>query len=174
MMSFKNNTIFALIAVLALCVGYSAAQLVRSTPSNSERVYDFTVSETKDSASWTAFGREWTVRLELSEVVADNMDYFHGTLDGDVSAIVSFALLPGTGLSGMIATQASTWWIMAQPLPENGFSDDEDKLGIFMLREAHSNLDTSVLPALSDPIEVEPEEQTEVEDNEAPYRRCPS
>lgn len=151
----SSKIIIALIAVLALCVSHSVAQLVRSTPSNSERVYDFTVSETKDSASWTAFGRGWTVRLELSGVVADNMDYFHGTLDGDVNAVVSFALLPGTSLSGMIATASDTWWISAQPMPEFGFSDEPDHLGIFMTREAHSQLDASDLPALSDPLHVE-------------------
>ena len=157
-MSSYNNIIFALIAVLALCVGSSAAQLVRSTPTNSARVDDFTISESKDSVSWTAFGREWTVRLQLSEVVDDNMDYFYGTLDGDVNAIVSFALLPGTGLSGMIVTESSTWWISAQPVPENGFSMDEDKLGVYMIREAVADLDSSVLPALSDPLTVEEEE----------------
>jgi len=161
-MSSNNKIVFALIAVLALCVGYSAAQLVRSTPTNSERVYDFTIAESKDSVSWTAFGREWTVRLALSDVVEDNMDYFHGTLDGDVNAIVSFALLPGVGLSGMIATQSSTWWVSAQPVPEHGFSMDEDKLGVFMIREAVSDLDSSVLPALSDPIHIE---EDEVNDN---------
>jgi hypothetical protein len=150
--TMSSKIIIALIAVLALCVGHSVAQLVRSTPSNSERVYDFTVSQNKDSASWTAFGRGWTVRLELSEVVADNMDYFHGTLDGDVNAIVSFALLPGTSLSGMIVTGGNSWWIQAQPLPEHGFSEDENRLGIFMLREAHSHLNAADLPALSDPL----------------------
>lgn len=163
MSSFK--TIFALIAVLALCVCYSAAQLVRSTPSNSERVYDFTVSENKDSASWTAFGREWKVRLSLSEVVEDNIDiYFHGTLEHDVNAVVSFNLLPGTGLSGMIATQASTWWISAQPLPEHGFStDSDDKLGVFMLRETIADLDPAYLPALTEPLH----DDLHAEDDEA-------
>jgi len=151
----SSKIIIALIAVLALCVSHSVAQLVRSTPTNSERVYDFTVSENKDSASWTAFGRGWTVRLELSGVVADNMDYFHGTLDGDVNAVVSFALLPGTSLSGMVATASDTWWISAQPLPEFGLSEEQDRLGIFMTREAFSQLDASVLPALSDPLHVE-------------------
>jgi hypothetical protein len=169
MASFNNNTlIVALIAVLALCVGYSAAQNVRSNPTNSERVYDFTISEKKDSVSWTAFGREWTVRLTLSDVVEDNMDYFHGTLDGDVNAVVSFALLPGVGMSGMIATQSSTWWISAQPLPEHGFSEDEDKLGFFMIREAVSDLDPSVLPVLSDPVHVdEDDDVSAAEDEEA-------
>lgn len=158
--------IFALIAVLALSVGHSAAQLVRSTPANSERVYNFAVSETQDSASWTAFGREWTVRLALSDVVPDNTDYYHGTLDGDVNAVVSFALLPGTGLSGMIATSTNTWWISAQPLPEHGFSEDESLLGIFMLREAFSTLDASVLPQLSDPLHLDTED--EIVEDEAP------
>jgi len=151
----SSKLVFALIAVLVLCVGYSAAQLVRSTPTNLERVNDFTVSENKDSVSWTAFGREWNVRLELSEVVTDNMDYFHGTLEDDVGAVVSFALLPGTGLSGMIVTGSSTWWISAQPVAENDYSEDEDRLGIFMTREVTSDLDPSMFPALSQPLEAE-------------------
>jgi hypothetical protein len=156
-MSSNNNTIarVAVLLLVALCVGFSAAQLVRSTPSNAERVYDFTVSETKDSASWTAFGRQWTVRLALSQVVVDNMDYYHGDLEHDVNAVVSFALLPGTGLSGMIATQSDTWWVQRQPLPEHGFSEEEDKLGVFMLREAVSDLDPSILPVLSAPVSAE-------------------
>jgi hypothetical protein len=168
MSSFNNTRIIAFIAtVLALCVGSSAAQLVRSTPTNSERVYDFTISESKDSVSWTAFGREWTVRLTLSDVVEDNTDYFHGSLDGDVNAVVSFALLPGVGLSGMVASESSTWWISAQPLPERGFSEDEDSLGIFMIREAVSDLDASMLPALTDPIHPEDEETRDTVDDAA-------
>lgn len=154
----SSKLLFALIAVLVLCVGYSAAQLARSTPTNSERVNDFTVSETKDTASWTAFGREWIVRLELSEVVTDNMDYFHGTLDGDVGAVVSFALLPGTGLSGMIVTGPSTWWVSARPVPEHDYSDDESLVGIFMTRESASDFDLSALPSFGQPLEAEEEE----------------
>jgi len=151
----SSKIIIALIAVLVLCVGYSAAQLVRSTPTNSERVNDFTIAETKDMVSWSAFGREWSVRLELSQVTADNMDYFHGVLADDVGAVVSFALLPGTSLSGMIVSGTSTWWISARPIPENDYSEDEGKLGIFMTREVVADLDPSVLPALSQPLESE-------------------
>ena len=151
----SNNTLFALIAVLVLCVGVSAAQLVRSTPTNAQRVYDFTITPERDGASWTAFGREWNVRLELSDVMEDNTDYYLGTLDGDVNAVVSFSLLPGTGLSGMILVGGNTWWISAQPLPEHGFSEDEDKLGIFMTRESHSSLEESSMPSFSEPLEVE-------------------
>jgi len=154
----SSKIIIALIAVLVLCVGYSAAQLVRSTPSNSERVSDFTISESKDSVSWKAFGREWTVRLSLSEVTPDNMDYFHGTLDGDVGAVVSFALLPGTGLSGMIITGADTWWITSRPVAENNFSEEEHHLVVFMHRESVADLDPSLLPALSQPLHSEDDE----------------
>jgi hypothetical protein len=161
MMSSKI-IIFALIAtVLVLCVGFSAAQLVRSTPTNLERVNDFTISESKDLVSWSAFGREWRVRLELSEVIADNMDYYHGTLEDDVGAVVSFALLPGTSLSGMIVTGSSTWWISARPIPENDYSEDEGRLGVFMIREAVSDLDPSVLPALSQPLESEDDHEAD-------------
>jgi hypothetical protein len=145
----------ALIAVLVFCVGGSAAQLVRSSPSNSDRVRDFQVSENKDTVSWKAFGREWTVRLVLSDVVEDNTDYFQGTLDGDVNAAVSFALLPGTGLSGMVIAEGNTWWISAQPLPEHGYSEDEDRLGIFMIREEHTGIDANSLPVFSEPLEDE-------------------
>jgi len=154
---------FALIAVLVLCVDYSAAQLVRSTPTNLERVNDFTITDNKDLVSWTAFGREWRVRLELSEVVVDNMDYFHGTLEDDVGAVVSFALLPGTGLSGMIVTGTSTWWISAQSVAENDYSEDEDRLGIFMSREVASDIDPSDLPALSQPLEAEEDHAADAE-----------
>jgi hypothetical protein len=155
-MSSYNNLIALIIAsVLVLCVSVSAAQLVRSSPANADRVFDFTVSPARDRASWHAFGSEWIVRLELSEITEDNTDYFHGTLESDVNAIVSFALLPGTGLSGMITIQGTTWWISAQPLPENGYSVDEDKLGIFMTREVHSSLDSAVLPSFSEPLQIE-------------------
>jgi len=156
----SKTIIFALIAVLVLCVASSAAQLVGSTQTSSERVTDFTLSETKDTASWTAFGREWIVHLELSDVVEDNMDYFHGTLDDDTGAIVSFALLPGTGLSGMIVTGSSTWWISARPIPENQYSDDESLLGVFMTRETVSDFGGS-MPTFSQPLEAEHEADDE-------------
>jgi hypothetical protein len=161
MMSY--NSLLALIAVLVFCVGCSAAQLVRSSPSNSDRVRDFQISENKDSVSWKAFGREWTVRLELSDVVEDNTDYFHGTLDGDVNAAVSFSLLPGTGLSGMVVEGSNTWWINAQPLPEHDYSQEDDRLGIFMIREEHSGIDARSLPSLSEPLEAEHDDSAPVE-----------
>jgi hypothetical protein len=79
----------------------------------------------------------------------------------------------------MIATESSTWWIAAQPLPDYGFSEDEDKLGVFMLREANSDVDDSVLPALSDPLEAEDVEEdapvdcgSDVEDSEEHRKRA--
>jgi len=141
-MSFTRSVFAAIVAaiMLVMCVGLSsaAAPLVRSSLSSQDRVHDFTVSETKDSASWTAFGREWIVHLELSDVVEDNTDYFHGSLEGDASAIVSFALLPGLGLSGMISTTDATWWIRAMPVAEHRFSEEDSDLGIFMVREDDS------------------------------------
>jgi len=163
----RNNNIviafFAAAVVLSMCVDFSAAAapLVRSgAPSDQERVLDFTVSESKDSASWTAYGREWIVHLELSDVVEDNTDYYHGTLEGDESAIVSFALLPEMGLSGMIATSETTWWIKAMPVIENGFSEEEADLGIFMVREQASF--QTVLPSLETPLEVEVDVEADV------------
>jgi len=96
------------------------------------------VSASKDKVSWTAFGREWIVDLELSDITEDNTDYYHGTLEGDASAVVSFTLLPGLGLSGMIATGAKTWWIRAMPIAENAYSEDENDVGIFMIVEQAS------------------------------------
>jgi len=146
------KTLIAVVVALVLCVGFSAAQLVRPSPSNAQRVRDFTITPERDGASWTAFGREWNVRLVLSDVVEDNTDYYLGTLDGDVNAIVSFSLLPGTGLSGMIVKDGSTWWISAQPVPEHGYSDKEEKLGVFMTREALTGLSDSDLPVFNEPI----------------------
>ena len=157
-MACYNNIVFA-IAMLVMCVvlvGFAsaAAPLARSTSSTQERVYDFTISESKDSASWTAFGREWSVHLELSDVVEDNTDYYHGTLEGDASAVVSFALLPGLSLSGMIATSETTWWIRAMPLIENDLSEDEADLGIFMIRD-ESSLQTTIMSEFATPLEAE-------------------
>lgn len=160
-MARNNNIVIAFVAAVVLvmtsmCVDLSAAAapLVRSgAPSDQDRVLDFTVSESKDSASWTAFGREWIVQLELSNVVEDNTDYYHGTLEGDESAVVSFALLPGLSLSGMIATAETTWWIRAMPVIENNLSEEEADLGIFMVRE-QASLQT-VLPSLETPLEAE-------------------
>jgi len=154
----RNNIVIAFVAaafvLVAMCVGFSAAiPLVRSTPNHQDRVYDFTISENKDSASWTAFGRQWNVRLELSDVVEDNTDYFHGTLEGDESAVVSFALLPGSSLSGMIATGNSTWWIRAMPVAENNHSEEEEALGHFMIRE-QDILHDSLAP-FSAPLEAD-------------------
>lgn len=161
----KSSTLFVLIAVLALCVGYSAASQASRARYNSERVYDFTVSSDKDLATWRAFGRQWTVHLYLSEVTEDNTDYFHGTLEGDENAVVSFSLLPGLGLSGMISERNQTWWIAARPLEENGESIEEDKLGVFMFREAHEDLPANIpLPPLMDPVSIpEPEADADAE-----------
>lgn len=153
-----------IVAVLVMCVGLSAAVLVRSTPSDSERVYDFAVAETRDSASWTAFGRRWTVRLELSEVMEDNTDYYHGTLEGDESAVVSFSLLPGTGLSGMIVTGGNTWWIRATPVPERGHSMNEEDLGVFMHREEAVAFDG--IPNLAEPIHLDDDEPSVAEEED--------
>lgn len=164
----KSFVTIALIAALALmCVGFSAAlQTSVSSRYNSERVYDFAVSAEKDLASWRAFGRQWTVRLSLSDVTDDNTDYFHGTLDGDNKAVVSFSLLPGMGLSGMIALRNQTWWIAAKPLEENKNSVEEKDLGVFMFREEH---DASIrrgeldLPPLLEPLSIEDEETEQTE-----------
>jgi len=150
----KSFSLIALIALLAMCVGFSAASNARS--SNIERVYDFTVSADKDLATWRAFGRQWTVQLSLSEVTEDNTDYFHGTLEGDAQAVVSFALLPGQGLSGMIAERNNTWWIVARPVEENGNSIEESDLGIFMFRETNDEIPAGAqLPPLQEPISAE-------------------
>jgi hypothetical protein len=174
----SSITFYSLVALLAvlLCVGFSSAQLVRSsnendasaatTPaavSNSERVTEFTVSPNKDFVSWTAFGREWRVRLTLSEVVEDNEDYFYGTLEGDETAAVSFALLPGMGLSGMLITRTETYWIAAQPVPEHGFSQNDADLVIFMTRETMP--EGHQVAALSEPIHPETEEADAQEGN---------
>jgi len=146
--------------VLALCVGYSAASQASRARYNTERVYDFTVTEDKSVASWRSFGRQWTVQLYLSDVTEDNTDYYYGALEGNANAVVSFALLPGLGLSGMIAERNQTWWIAARPLEENANSIDEDKLGVFMFREASELLAAgNQLPPLMDPLSIpdEPE-----------------
>jgi hypothetical protein len=153
----KSFTLFALIALLALCVGFSAASQSSRARYSTERVYDFTVSAQKDQASWRAFGRQWTVQLYLSDVTEDNSDYFHGTLEGDENAVVSFALLPGTGLSGMIAERNQTWWIVARPVEETGNSIEEADLGVFMFREEHDSIPAGVLPPLSEPVSAEEE-----------------
>jgi len=151
----SNNIVFA-IAMLVVCVfvvsASAAVPLARSASNTQERVYDFTVSESKDLASWTAFGREWIVHLELSDVVEDNTDYFHGTLEGDASAVVSFALLPGLSLSGMVITGETTWWIRAMPVVENGMSEAEADLGIFMIQEQSSLQNT--LSQFATPLEA--------------------
>jgi len=170
-MARNNNIVIAIIAAVVLvmtsmCVDLTAAAapLVRSgAPSDQERVLDFTVSESKDLASWTAYGREWIVHLELSDVVEDNTDYYYGTLEGDESAVVSFALLPGMSLSGMVATSETTWWIKAMPVAENDFSEEEADLGIFMVRE-QASLQT-VLPTFETPLEVEAEVDADVADS---------
>jgi hypothetical protein len=134
-------------------------------------VFDFTISESKDSASWTAFGREWRVQLELSNVVEDNTDYYLGTLEGDASAAVSFALLPGTSFSGMIATGDTTWWIKALPVLENNLSEEDDDLGVFMIRDTSVELDEAVLPTFETPLEPDPEDEDEEADEDSQDRK---
>jgi len=154
-----NVFAFFAAAMLVACVGFSAASLVGSSPTDRSRVHDFVVSESKDSASWTAFGRQWNVVLELSDVVEDNSDYYLGSLDGDASAAVSFALLPGQDLSGMIATGDVTYWIRALPVPENNHSEEEGDLGIFMVRETVTlDLLTNGVPSFGEPLVAEAEE----------------
>jgi len=153
----------ATVLVAVLCVGFcfSAAaapstSLVRSTSSDEDRVSDFVISSDKELISWTAFGRQWTVRLELSDVMEDNTDYYHGTLEGDASAVVSFALLPGLDLSGMIATSERTYWIQALPVIENNLSEEERDLGIFMIQERGSiQLTLNSESLFQDPIVVD-------------------
>jgi len=157
MSRYNNNVFAAFFMLVAMCVGLSvaASPLVRSTSTEQDRVYDFTISETKDSVSWTAFGREWNVRLELSDVVEDNTDYYHGSLEGDENAVVSFALLPGSGLSGMVATGDSTWWIRAMPVAENNYSENDEALGHFMLREQGSLQAAAAIAPFEAPLEAD-------------------
>eukprot|EP01087_Luapelamoeba_hula_P013686 TRINITY_DN3922_c0_g2_i1.p1 TRINITY_DN3922_c0_g2~~TRINITY_DN3922_c0_g2_i1.p1 ORF type:complete len:353 (-),score=56.71 TRINITY_DN3922_c0_g2_i1:145-1203(-) len=110
-MSGVSTSLYTLVVIVVLCVGFSAASLVRSTRTDApERVEDFEVSST-NVATWTALGRSWSVQLSLSDVVEDNEEYFHGTLHGDSKAVVSMALLPGDDLSGMIMTGYDTYWL---------------------------------------------------------------
>eukprot|EP01087_Luapelamoeba_hula_P021493 TRINITY_DN752_c0_g1_i1.p1 TRINITY_DN752_c0_g1~~TRINITY_DN752_c0_g1_i1.p1 ORF type:complete len:354 (-),score=32.38 TRINITY_DN752_c0_g1_i1:123-1184(-) len=110
-MSRLTYFFYALVVITVLSVGFSAAALVRSTQTQpAERVGDFEVSST-NVASWTALGRSWSVQLALSDVIEDNEEFFHGTLQGDSSAVVSFALLPGDDFSGMIMTGSDTFWL---------------------------------------------------------------
>eukprot|EP01087_Luapelamoeba_hula_P023695 TRINITY_DN8774_c0_g1_i1.p1 TRINITY_DN8774_c0_g1~~TRINITY_DN8774_c0_g1_i1.p1 ORF type:complete len:382 (+),score=56.87 TRINITY_DN8774_c0_g1_i1:209-1354(+) len=131
----QQRSLCILVAVYAvLCVGFSSQDMLRRMQS-SDRVHDFRVSPDRDAVSWTAFGRQWNVRLELSDVVEDNMDYYYGSLAGDDKAIVSFSLLPGLGLSGMIATRNNTWWIATQLLKSAAESDVDADVGVYMIRE---------------------------------------
>eukprot|EP01087_Luapelamoeba_hula_P013688 TRINITY_DN3922_c0_g3_i1.p1 TRINITY_DN3922_c0_g3~~TRINITY_DN3922_c0_g3_i1.p1 ORF type:complete len:365 (-),score=46.71 TRINITY_DN3922_c0_g3_i1:115-1209(-) len=135
-----SRSIFSLFFVIVLCVGFSSATLVRSTQTETaERVNDFAVSSTNE-VTWSAFGRSWSVQLTLSDVVEDNEEYFHGTLAGDDSAIVSFALLPGNDLSGMIVTVAETYWISRQ--------DDI----IYMSSESNQDASSGQAPTFTEPL----------------------
>jgi len=79
-------------------------------------------------------------------------------------------LLPGLGLSGMIAKGNQTWWISARPVEENGNSIDESKLGVFMFREALAELPADVpLPPLMEPVATPVEEEST--DSEATSKR---
>jgi len=147
--------------MLLLCVGLSLQEIQTS---RADRIMDFTVSPAKDMATWRAFGRTWTVRLALSEVVEDNEDYFHGSLEGDDSAVVSFSLLPGTGLSGMIATHNETWWVTAR---KQRSVDDVEDLSVWMYKESHVLIDESLIPALNNPLDAEPHEADQSESEES-------
>jgi len=164
-----NSSLYAAIVaalMLVMCVVFSAAvPLARSSLSEDDRVTDFTVSESKDLARWTAFGREWIAHLELSAVMEDNTDYFIGTLEGDESAVVSFSLLPGSGFSGMIATGEATWWLRAAPVIENNLSEEEDDLVIFMVREEGG------MHALTPSFEAPLEDDSPVNEDESPVKR---
>jgi hypothetical protein len=168
-MSRFTISLFALFFVL--CVGFSAAQLVRSTQTeNAQRVDDFVVSPARDLATWSAYGRTWSVRLALSEVVEDNQDYYLGTLEGEETAAVSFSLLPGRGLSGMLATGDDTYWISARPVAERSFSENEADLVVFMAREsAQDSAFQAQLPPFSEPRHAE---ETEAVDESVIEKRA--
>jgi len=142
-------TVKVFLVVILLCVGFSMQEI---NASKAERVNDFQVSPTKDLVSWRAFGRSWVVHLTLSEVMEDNDDYYHGSLEGDESAVVSFALLPGMGLSGMISTHNDTWWITAR---HHVGSTDSSSVAVWMYKESSVQIDQTLVPALQHPLETE-------------------
>jgi hypothetical protein len=176
-MNVCNSALKVVLVVLLLCVGLSVQEI---NPARAERVGHFDVSPTKDFVSWRAFGRSWNVALELSQVVEDNQDYFIGSLEGDSSAVVSFSLLPGLGLSGMIALSNETYWIqaLAHPAsrgrnaarPEGSAAVEaplgEEEVAVYMYRESSTMLDMSQLPSLHDPIDMPPAGEDEEEEEE--------
>jgi hypothetical protein len=154
-----NAALKVFLVVLILCVGFSVQDI---EVSKAERIHDFRVTPTKDAVSWRAFGREWTVQLSLSQVMEDNEDYFHGTLVGDETAVVSFSLLPGLGLSGMIATHNETWWITARGKVAH---DEDARTAVWMYKESNVLIDETLVPALHNPLHTE-EDSHHQEDQE--------
>jgi len=78
-------------------------------------VSDFKVSVLQDQVSWKAFNRTWKVDLTLTDLFDGNIEHFHGKLEGDLNATVSFSLMLAANGSltvhAMISLSNDTYWL---------------------------------------------------------------
>jgi len=147
------------LVILFVCIGLSVQEV---KPSRAELVRHFEVTEAMDLVSWRAYGRIWRVALQLSDVVEHNQYYYHGILEDEPTAVVSFTFLPGLEFSGMIITSNETWWL--QPV----LRGESMVIDLYMYQESSLLIDETLVPALQNPLLAEPVAETDLETTGVP------